>query len=399
MINFCFDKTTNHEYVNFVPNLITNVYINQCAVTYPYVDYPRLLEYLDQEHIKYNIHPVDNCPTGSFYFININYFDHSVDWFQLMPLTTLKAVKDKKIKVLFFYCEGDAPHIIRETLHRLANKHNVDPMQIHFICHTTVAETLKNFYYFNDDEILFKNAQNYSKSQALWHDKLRSKKFTCLIRSHKSWRLVAAADFYANGLHKDSYTSYNKISYSDGFDHTDNFTDPPQNPLWNGSYARINSFKKIIPFSADVLTDDEHNNYETFVEHFYTDAYWNIVVETHINLSGTTGTFITEKTWKPIRHNQPFIILGTVGSIKHLQELGYHTFDGIIDESYDYIKNDSLRYEKVQDVILNLNSKSYEELHEINHQIKPIVEHNSKLFNSSKKHRLEKLINNLLSDP
>jgi hypothetical protein len=87
--------------------------------------------------------------------------------------------------------------------------------------------------------------------------------------------------------------------------------------------------------------------------------------------------------------------MGTVGTLSHLRSMGYRTFDGIIDESYDYIKNDDLRFQKVMDIIETLNSKSIEELNDINLQVKEIVQHNSALFNGSKRERLLHLTNQL----
>jgi hypothetical protein len=315
-----------------------------------------------------------------------------------MSSSTLLHAQQKKFKILFYYCEGDSPSRVRNTLHKYAKKHNIDAQQIHFISHSSIANQVKNFYYLNDDEILFKNAQNYSNSQAQWHSNRRSKKFTCLIRSHKNWRLVVAAMLNKIGIYENSYGSYNKINFSDGFDHTDDFFDISNNPLANiPARLAIDVFNKIIPFSPDELSDTERNNYEMFVGKYYTDAYWNIICETHLDLDGTSGAFITEKTWKPIRHNQPFVVFGTVGSLYHLQSLGYRTFDGIINESYDYEKTDFLRVEKALAVIHELNTKSLEELNEINFQIKDIVQHNSKLFNAPKRNRLMKLIKQLLN--
>jgi hypothetical protein len=405
MINFCFDKIIDAGTSTVYPNLGAKLegefvdIVGDFSTTYPFSDPPRLLEYLRDEDIPFNIHSSNDCPIDSFYFINVNFFDHTVDWFGMMSPSTLLHAQQKKFKILFYYCEGDSPSRVRNTLYKYAKKHNIDTQQIHFISHSSIANQVKNFYYFNDDELLFKNAQNYSKSQSLWHNKPRSKKFTCLIRSHKTWRFVVGATLHGAGIFKNSYSSYNKIDSSDGFNHTDNFIDNYRNPLHGDlNDSQFVNFGQIIPYSADTLSDDQHNDYEMFVEKYFSDAYWNIVCETHLDLDNTTGTFITEKTWKPIRHNQPFVIFGTIGSLAHLRELGYKTFSNWIDESYDYTKDDNDRFDKIVDVINILNTKSLEELNEINFQIKDIVQHNSKLFNAPKRDRLMKLIKQLLNN-
>jgi hypothetical protein len=47
--------------------------------------------------------------------------------------------------------------------------------------------------------------------------------------------------------------------------------------------------------------------------------------------------FVSEKTFKPIACMHPFIILGNQGSLAKLREMGYKTFDGWIDETYDQL--------------------------------------------------------------
>ena len=405
MINFCFDTIINSDQHQVYPNLgatLQGAYYDICGVfstIYPFSDPPRLLDYLVEEDIAFELHNSNNCPKNSYYFINVNFFDHSVDWFARMSATTLKNAQNKKFKILFYYCEGDSPSKIRNTLHTYAKKHSVDVNQIHFISHSTVSNELKNFYYFNDDEILYNNAQTYSKSQAEWHNNERSKKFTCLMRSHKNWRFSLGAKFNSAEVYGNAYGSYNKISFSNGFNHTDDFTNADENPLCTlASQNELNSFKSIVPFSADQLSDDNHNNYETFVDKFYTDAFWNIVCETHLDLDDTNGVFITEKTWKPIKHNQPFIIVGTVGSLAHLHSMGYATFDGIIDESYDSIINHNNRVLKILEVVDYLNSKSLTELRAINKDLEQVVKHNSNLFNTVKHRRLTTLIGKLFNE-
>jgi len=404
MINFCFDKIIDLEHNVVYPNLAEDLpgkfedNAGMFSTTYPFSDPPRLLDYLSVEDIPFSLYQSTNCPRDSFYYINVNFFDHSVDWFARMSHNTLINAQNKKFKILFFYCEGDSPERIRNTLYTYAKAHKVDTTQIHFISHTTIADQVKNFYYLNDDEILFKNAQNYSNSQATWHNNIRTKKFTCLMRSHKNWRFSVGAKLHSAGIYKNSYASYNKINFSDGFDHTDDFLNDSNNPIQTISNAEISNFNNIIPFSSDELNDNNRNDYESFVDKYFTDAYWNIVCETHLNLDNTTGTFITEKTWKPIRHYQPFIIIGTIGSLAHLQSLGYLTFDGIIDESYDYTKDDNIRFNKAFEVIKKLNNMTITELNDMNARTKDIVHHNADLFNSSKRNRLLTLIKHLLNN-
>ena len=62
---------------------------------------------------------------------------------------------------------------------------------------------------------------------------------------------------------------------------------------------------------------------------------WCTVVS-EASCSDWEGTcFLSEKTFKPVVCQHPFIIMGSKGSLKNLQKLGYKTFAPYIDESYD----------------------------------------------------------------
>ena len=49
--------------------------------------------------------------------------------------------------------------------------------------------------------------------------------------------------------------------------------------------------------------------------------------------------YCTEKIYKPIIYGQPFMTIGPVGILEHLKGMGYETFEGLFDESYDSDEN------------------------------------------------------------
>jgi hypothetical protein len=60
---------------------------------------------------------------------------------------------------------------------------------------------------------------------------------------------------------------------------------------------------------------------------------------------------LTEKTFKPIAMGMPFVIVGTQGSLRYLRSYGFKTFGDLWDESYDDEPDDSLRIEKIAQVL------------------------------------------------
>ena len=61
-----------------------------------------------------------------------------------------------------------------------------------------------------------------------------------------------------------------------------------------------------------------------------------------------------------------------------LRERGYLTFDGIIDESYDSIEDDTLRLLAISKELDRISKLNEEELDNFRTKVKPIVEYNKR---------------------
>jgi hypothetical protein len=107
--------------------------------------------------------------------------------------------------------------------------------------------------------------------------------------------------------------------------------------------------------------------------------------ETFISLISETEVrkdilFLSEKMYKPIYAQQPFIIYGNPYSIKHLKELGFRTFDKWIDESYDNEENFEKRLAMILRELRVIANKSLEELTIIREEMREVLTHNYKHF-------------------
>jgi hypothetical protein len=140
----------------------------------------------------------------------------------------------------------------------------------------------------------------------------------------------------------------------------------------------------------------------------YLNSYMSIVTESiffqtshgHEDKDFATG-YLSEKIWKPIGHCQPFILLGPAKSLEYIRSLGFKTFDGFIDESYDMETKDSNRMYKAIHEIMKFHNKSKEEKDEFLRNVKEICVYNQEHFLSfSKNHKFEqsKMINFLLQN-
>ena len=89
---------------------------------------------------------------------------------------------------------------------------------------------------------------------------------------------------------------------------------------------------------------------------------------------------LTEKTFKAIALEMPFVLVAPAGSLEYLREYGFKTFAGVFDESYDTETDDILRIEKVAQLLKDLNNLSVVERQQIHQACLPIVEHNYNHF-------------------
>jgi hypothetical protein len=89
---------------------------------------------------------------------------------------------------------------------------------------------------------------------------------------------------------------------------------------------------------------------------------------------------ITEKTFKAIALEMPFVLVAPAHSLEYMRSYGFRTFDGIFDESYDQETDDIKRIEKVTQLLKELDSLSVAERHQIHRACLPIVKHNFEHF-------------------
>lgn len=89
---------------------------------------------------------------------------------------------------------------------------------------------------------------------------------------------------------------------------------------------------------------------------------------------------ITEKTFKPICQQLPFVLVSTAGSLEYLRRYGFRTFSDVWDESYDEETDDLRRIERVAKLLLELDSLSTRELQDLYRAALPAVRHNFQHF-------------------
>jgi hypothetical protein len=334
-----------------------------------------------QHCVPLTIYSIDEqFPPNTFYPIGIGFFDFSIDYIDLLPHCVRDRLNLGDLKLLFYYHEGDNPVEIKQHLDSLCHKHDLHKNCYVFVSSNTAAKHLENFVYFTDFELWYYQRNRASRPLKI-HSEPREFEFTVLNRLHKSWRAMAMADLKHNGILDQSYWSYCESG---------KFVDaecPIEIDHIAGLRTRTEKFLQSAPYISDELDFDQRNDHRTLVPKYHVKSYCNIVMETHFDI-GTGGTFLTEKTFKPIKHGQMFFVAGPAGSLQVLRDLGYRVFDGILDNSYDLESNATQRWRALTRSIFFTQP----DLPQLFDLCRADIEHNQQLFQSSKADRLNTLI-------
>jgi hypothetical protein len=158
-----------------------------------------------------------------------------------------------------------------------------------------------------------------------------------------------------------------------------------------GLRSNVTEFLKAAPYFSDTLTNDERNNHSVSEYKYYINSYCSIVTETHFDADQSSGTFLTEKTFKPIKHGQMFFIAGPAGSLQLLRDIGYRVFDSVLDNNYDQVTDHTQRWMALTTAI----KSAQRHLPEIVKQCRDDIEHNQRLFSAKKTNRLNTLLTKL----
>lgn len=108
------------------------------------------------------------------------------------------------------------------------------------------------------------------------------------------------------------------------------------------------------------IGDPQERMTQVFWEYYmspnwYDTTCWHLVVESYVRSDWwfvnpqypNYRTEISEKSYKPIAYYQPFVVLGSEGTLRFLRSQGFETFDHLWSEHYDLITSDTERINTV----------------------------------------------------
>jgi len=382
-INFCFDYMSSPRrlgYPNLAPlGLQGHEFDDRWPRTVPL----RLLVYFDRANIITESFTVQDAPLGSWYPVALAWHDFHCDYISLMSSAVLSRVRNREIRILFYYHEGDNPAKIKQRIDTLCVEHGMPRDCYLFISANTAAAALENFEYFPDHEHFFRYINRRQSIPEIGIE-TRSHEFTVLNRTHKWWRASCMADLHQSGVLDRSLWSYNTQCTIDDREE-DNPFQLDSVPRWRGS---VKDFVSQGPYFCDSDDDQSHNDHRHVPINLYQDSYCHLVIETLFDADQSGGAFLTEKTYKAIKFGQPFVIIGTAHSLRTLREQGYKTFDNVIDNSYDEITDNTQRWLAIRNTVLNIQSQ---DMHLWFLKCLPDIQHNQKIFADAQGASLNKI--------
>ena len=112
-----------------------------------------------------------------------------------------------------------------------------------------------------------------------------------------------------------------------------------------------------LPWDLDPETDAQRYIHPAWFD----DTHLSVIAETDIHTPWHQEIFITEKTFKAVAFEHPFLIWGNPKSLSYLRFQGFETFENLFDESYDHAPDDR-RLQIIVDNVKNFNCVEYDNL-------------------------------------
>jgi hypothetical protein len=305
----------------------------------------------------------------------------------------LLLVKDAKgYIVLNCFHEGHVTELDIQFLEELLKKYNV-PKDKFILIYNSFKKLNTPFPSYNYDTHLSKKSIEtfeLNKLNLLNKNDIYKKLniFHIPIRRFREHRIKLLEKLY---VYDNDFIKNNIISYDVTMENND---------IALKIYSKNQNFKNYIEQSKNKNIDEYNMNelggYGCENKDVYSKSYFTIVCEAYFN---ENWNYISEKTYKPIAHQHPFILLGRPYTLRYLRKIGFKTFSPFIDESYDFEINDDKRFEMVYNEIIRLNSLSKLELDEMLKSLNDILIFNQNhLIEINKDRKLEKMFIDFINE-
>jgi hypothetical protein len=192
--------------------------------------------------------------------------------------------------------------------------------------------------------------------------------FEAMLGSRRLHRDFAWLGFYSTGLLERSIVNYRNLYKPE----SQQIFDKPYQPEFPGIKIQYPSVSVNFDLADEVPTLENQSTPPVW------GVPWNIYKKTAYSIlceSIVQGNLfeMTEKTAKMFFGKRMFLFFGQEYFLSALKQLGFQTFDSVVDESYDSIENPQQRFLAV---IEQMKYLATEDHRLILKKVQPIVDHN-----------------------
>lgn len=363
-----------------------------------------ILHKLMISNIDYKIKTTDqilNAEDVNLYVIELANVYNDYDIFSLIPQRTKKLLSKGLMLVLYYPTEG---HLFDDWLLRIYKNletNSIATKKIFFVNGNLDLEVHYKDYILqhNLKDFLIPISMDFFKGEyyetsSNFNNDIETEKtkdylfYNGKVRPH---RLLAVAELKNRNLLANGLVSLTATTHSgESFNFDSCVTILKKHKCYNEHVEMF--IKEWRPMILDELPENFSKNtvYGNSINH-YSQTFFSIVSETNIDVK-----FITEKIYKPIANQHPFIVLGASGILKWLRSQGYETFPEMFDESYDQETEHAKRIYMILDQVEKFCNLSIEEKQKKFNSIKHKLIHNKEHYFSSAIESSKKEFENLI---
>ena len=193
--------------------------------------------------------------------------------------------------------------------------------------------------------------------------------------------------YHLQDSHDPRYTFFSLIRFqNNGREHRQSFYDAIKDrPLIDQAFIRTTKGHDEQPvhrdpydyFPSKWLDSLGGKSCQVPMLDYYKKSCFEVVCETYGEQTNDDSFYVTEKICKPILMKHPFVVVGNKNYLENLKRIGFKTFDGLIDESYDRLDDHTQRAKAISDLLSKLDMESSKHFYD---QSRQICEHNQQIL-------------------
>jgi hypothetical protein len=327
----------------------------------------------------------------------------------VIPTKTLERIKKKKMKLLLLYQQwiGDH-HLIRELKERInaVQQYGIPPEQIYLVMgdvNCAYQELLGNIKVFGIDwsqiaaQITYKTrylnqdyhwvsllstdvviADNIRDAETISNWNSPAMLFTAFTGNTTEQAMAILSDLYINNLLDKGYYELNtlhrrKVSVENKIFIDKSWSDELKTKKKEAISALINAHSTIPKIKESL----ENSILSIIVEPFVPTLDINY-------LSETNALWISPNVWRCIAMGHPFIVIGSLSTMRYLNNEGYFSYVDLINEAYDSVTSLAIKTSLISNEIKKLSNLTTEEIKEKIELTKPFITVNKKKFYDKK---------------